>query len=403
MRTVERLLALALVCAPLAAASAAPTPDQGAAVVELIPLERAAWTPKHVLVGLSGVFGSWDYWYADREIEIETVPPDADLGLYYLRRNFQKRFERASAPARVRLPPRADSTTRDAIRIHATANGYLAKDVSFPSGEVPSRVTITLSALPNSLVFLGQTSFRGRTTLTLRTTEQAEVRLAKSSRSDGFSIALTKTALKLERAVSGSGARLKSIDATQIAEDAVIRVETDAPDVEVRSKQSFDPVNSQYVLVFDLMRPGSTAPSDAEIRAQLQSVAFSPSPDCDARYAEALRSRLGDAAIAEALRPSGGVTDLYRREAMLRLGRFREGSVRTEAGETLRTGSSLEMALALQSAATVESYLALLGAFARSEPQPEQTMRSLVAPQLSDSEFAPIYEAVEGARRSCHR
>lgn len=403
MRTVERLLALALVCVPLAAASAAPTPDQGAAVVELIPLERAAWTPKHVLVGLSGVFGSWDYWYADREIEIETVPPDADLGLYYLRRNFQKRFERASAPARVRLPPRADSTTRDAIRIHATANGYLAKDVSFPSGEVPSRVTITLSALPNSLVFLGQTSFRGRTTLTLRTTEQPEVRLAKSSRSDGFSIALTKTALKLERAVSGSGARLKSIDATQIAEDAVVRVETDAPDVEVRSKQSFDPVNSQYVLVFDLMRPGSTAPSDAEIRAQLQSVEFSPSSDCDARYAEALRSRLGDAAIAEALRPSGGVTDLYRREAMLRLGRFREGSVRTEAGETLRTGSSLEMALALQSAATVEGYLALLGALARSEPQPEQTMRSLVAPQLSDSEFAPIYEAVEGARRSCHR
>jgi len=104
-----------------------------------------------------------------------------------------------------------------------------------------------------------------------------------------------------------------------------------------------------------------------------------------------------------ALRPSGGITDLYRREAMLRLGRFREGSVRTEAGETLRTGSSLEMALALQSAATVEGYLALLGALARSEPQPEQTMRSLVAPQLSNSEFAPIYEVVEGARRSCHR
>lgn len=403
MRTADLLLTLVIVCSPLVAVSAAPSPEDGPKVVELIPLERAAWTPKNVLVGLSGVFGSWGYWYGERVIEIETVPPDAELGLYYLRRNFQKRFVRTSAPATVKLPPRADATPKDAIRIHATASGYLAKDVSFASGEVPSRVSITLSALPNSLVFLGQTSFGGRTTITLRTTEQPEVRLSKSSRSDGFTIALTKTALKLDRTVSGSGARLKSIDANQIAEDAVVRVGTDAPDVEVRSKQSFDPVSSNYVLVFDLVRPGTVAPSDAEIRAQLESVYFSPSSVCDARYAEALRSRIGDAAIADALRPSGGVTDLYRREAMFRLGRFREGAVRTDAGETLRTGSSLEMALALQSAATVEGYLALLGALARSESRPADALRSLVAPQLSAEEFAPIYEAVEASRSDCHR
>ena len=356
-----------------------------------------------MFIGLSGAFGGWSYWYGERTVEVETAPPDAELGLYYLRQNFQKRFVRSHAPATVRLPPRVDTTPKDAVRIHVTANGYLAKDVSFASREIASRVTITLSALPNSLVFLGQTSFAGRTTITLRTTEQPEVRLTKSSRNNGFTIALTKTALKLDAPASGSGARLKSLDATQIAEDAVVRVETDAPDVEVRSKQSFDPISSQYVSVFDLVRPGAIAPSEAEIRSRLESVSFTPNTDCDARYAAALRARIGDAAIADALRPSGGITDLYRREAMLRLGRFREGSVKTEAGETLHTGSSLELALALQSAATVEGYLPLLGALARSEQTPADALRSLVAPQLSAADFAPVYDAVEATRAGCHR
>ena len=403
MRTASILLSSLLLCLPLVAVSAAPSVDAVPKVVDLTPADRAAWTPKNALIGLSVALGGWNYWYGERMIQVETVPPDADLGFYYLRQNFQKAFERAQAPVSVRLPIRADTTPKDAVRIHASANGYLAKDVSFASKNVPAVVTITLSALPNSLVFLGQTSFAGRTTLTLRTTEQPEVRLSKSSRSSGFTIALTRTALKLDGTVSGSGARLKSIDATQIGEDAVVRVETDAPDVEVRSKQSFDPVSSQYVSVFDLVRPGTSAPSDAEIRARLESAPFAPSSVCDARYAEALRTGLGDAAIADALRPSGGITDLYRREAMLRLGRFSEGSVRTEVGETLHTGSSLELALALQSAATVEGYLALLGGLARSEPQPADALRSLVAPQLSAAEFAPVYEAAEAARTGCHR
>ncbi len=397
------LFACALLCLPLVAVSAAPPADGVASVVDLIPTERAAWTPKNVLVGLSGVFGGWSYWYAERTMQVETVPPDAVLGLYYLRQNFQKRFERTDAPATVKLPPRADTTAKDAVRVHASANGYLSKDLSFDSRDVPERVTITLSALPNSLVFLGQTSFAGRTTVVLRTTEQPEVRLTKTTRSSGFTIALTRTALKLESTASGSGARLRSIDASQVGEDAIVRIETDSPDTEVRSKQSFDPVSSHYVYTFDLVLPGATAPSDAAIRARLDATPYTPSPACDARYAEPLRAKLGEAAIADALRPSGGITDLYRREAMLRLGRTHSGVVRTTSGESLRTGSALELALALQSAANVEGYLALLGALARSEPEPADALRSLIAPQLSAAEFAPIYDAAEAARASCHR
>ncbi len=403
MKTASLIVAAVLLCAPLVAGSHTQAADPGPQNVDLTPPERAAWTPKNVLVGVSGIFGGYTYWYGDRSFEVQTVPPTSDLGLYYLRKNFQKRFVRASAPAVVKLPPRADTTPKDAVRISVVANGYLSQDVSFDAREVPDRVTITLKALPNSLVFVGQTSFGGRTTLTLRTTEQPELRLSKAARFPGFTISLSKTALKLDGSVSGVGARLRSLEATQVGEDAIVRVETDAPDVEVRSKQSFDPVTSQYVSVFDLVQPGTTAPSDNEIRARLDGVAFTPSKDCDARYAAVLRERLGDATIADALRPSGGISDLYRREAMLRLGRFNEGTVRTEAGETLRTGSPLELALALQSAGTVDGYLALLGALARSEANPADALRSLIAPQMSAGDFAPVYEAAEAARASCHR
>jgi hypothetical protein len=396
------IFASILLAVPLVAASAA-SPENGASsVVELIPKERAAWTPKNVLVGVSGVFGGWNYWYDSRKIQIETSPADAELGLYYLRQNFQVAFERSHAPALVQLPPRADMTKKDNVRFHATANGYLSQDVSFDAKEVPDHVTISLKALPNSLVFLGETSFAGRTTLTLRTTEQPEMRVSKSARLDGFQIALSKTALKLEGKVGAGGGNVRSLDATQLGEDAIVRIETARPDVEVRSKQSFDPVRSQHVSVFELVPAGSRAPSDAEIRARVEQAPFAPGP-CDERFADALREKLGEAALADAFRPSGELSDLYRREAMLRLGRFDSGTVHTTRGEALRTGSSLELALALQSAANVKGYLAILDALARTEPSPEDALRSLIAPELSPAEFAPVYAAAQAARAGCHR
>jgi hypothetical protein len=171
----------------------------------------------------------------------------------------------------------------------------------------------------------------------------------------------------------------------------------------VRSRQSFDAVQQQYVYVFDIVSPGAVAPSDGQIRARLDALAFTPDASCDDRFASALREKLGDAALADAFRPSGELTDTYRREAMLRLGRYQQGTVHTDTGETLRTGSSLELALAMQSAARVKGYLALLGAFARTEPQPADALRTLVAPTLSSGDFAPAYDAAEASRKDCHR
>lgn len=402
MRTARSLLGCAAVVIPLVAGAIFVRAEGAPHEVDLVPNERAAWTPKNMAIGVSSVLGGWKYWYEDRKITIETVPADAELSLYYLRSNFQKKFERAESPATVTLPPRVDMTERDAVKFHAFANGYLAGEQSFDAQKVPDKVVIELHALPNNLVFLGHTELAGRTSVTLRTTEQPEVRLSKNTSLVGFQVALTKTAMKLEDKPPAGGGHVKSLEAVQVGEDAIVRIGTDEGNLEVRSRQSFDPVRQQYAYVFDIVSPGAVAPSDGQIRSQLDGLPFAPSA-CDQHYAAVLREKVGDAELSDAFRPSGELADLYRKEAMMRLGRFKEGTVKTDAGETLHTGSSLELALAMQSAARVDGYLALLGALARSEPQPSNALRSLVAPGRTPADFEPIYDAAENARKDCHR
>src|SRR5512143_3646792 len=125
MRTVPSLLACALLSVPLAAGSASVRAEGTVNQVDLIPAERAAWSPKNLGIGVTSVLGGWSYWYAEREISVETVPANADLRLYYIRSNFQKRFEQSHSPALVKIPPRVDMTYKDAVRFHAIADGYL--------------------------------------------------------------------------------------------------------------------------------------------------------------------------------------------------------------------------------------------------------------------------------------
>ena len=405
MRTGPSLLACVLLGVPLMAGSAAvraESPD-GVNRVDLIPTERAAWSPKNLGIGVTSVLGGWNYWYQEREIQVETVPSNASLKLYYIRSNFQKRFEESHSPALVKLPSRADMTYKDAVKFSAIADGYLAQDMSFDAQKVPDKVVIQLQVLPNSLVALSHAEFGGRTSLVLKTTEQPDVRMSKNTSLRGFQIALTKTAVKLDAKSQKGAGHLTQVDAIQLGEDAIVRVETDAPDLEVRSRQSYDAIQQQYVHVFDIVPPGTAAPTDAQVRARLDSLAWTPDERCDDRFGAVLREKVGDTELADAFRPSGELTDLYRKEAMLRLGRYHEGTVKTDAGETLRTGNPLELALALQSAPRVKSYLALLGALARTEPAPADALRTLVAPTQTSAAFEPTYAAAEATRGDCHR
>ncbi len=96
--------------------------------VELIPDEKAGWSPSNLFSFASGGY------YSDRTLRIETSPPGAKLDLFYVRASFQKRYEQAVAPvivdatqalrrgqARLRHDPRRARRLSDRDRARARA------------------------------------------------------------------------------------------------------------------------------------------------------------------------------------------------------------------------------------------------------------------------------------------
>jgi hypothetical protein len=196
---------------------------------------------------------------------------------------------------------------------------------------------------------------------------------------------------------------LRAVQVTQIGEDLIVRVETIDPEVEVRSKSSYDAIREEHLFVLDLTKAGTTTHTPAQIRRDIARVEFSPSDPCEAKFEGALREVLEPERLARAFRNSGTHAHLYQREAMLARGRLDHGQVRTLEGERFRTGSSLELEVALQSGPRIEGYLALLGAYARSQKEPATVLRSLIAPDLSAAAFEPLHGAAEAERRECRR
>jgi hypothetical protein len=327
-----------------------------------------------LFVGITSLLGGWRYWHGDRYVLISTVPADAEVGLYYIRFNFQKRFERARTPVRVRLPKRANTTGRDVFFVRVVANGFTTEERSYPARKVSGELLIQLAPLPNDLVFFGHTYLAGRTTLLLHTSEEPQFRVSQSRASPGFVLALAKTADKLERRPEVSAGQVQGVDVAQLGEDILISIATRDTEVEVRSKQSYNPIREEYILLLDIMSRGARVP---------------------------VRDGLDPVAVAKAFRPTGGIADVYRREAMLHLGRLDRGTVHTLVGEDLRTGNPIELQLALQTPVTVEGYLGLLEVFALSQDEPSSVLRSLLAPEMSPEEFRPIAAAAEAARKAC--
>ena len=362
-----------------------------------------SWGIRNVGAGFTALLGRYNYWYADRFVTIETVPAESQLQLYYLRSNFQKLFLRVEAPVRAELPARIQTTDKDHVIVRASANGFKTKEATYPSGEMPEKIVLTLSALPNSLSFLGLSAIGGRTSLTLHTSKKADFRVLKSKSFPGFTLSLSETSDTRQAKSAISGGLVELAELSQLGEDLVLRIETDRDDFEVRSKHRFDPIGDEYVYTFDLNREGVRLPGYEQVRAQFAQVRYSPTNRCNVRFEAALRERLEPAEVSRALRPSGTIADLYRREAMKRLGRIDKGTVRTLSGEKLRTGSPIELEMALQAGADVKGYLGLLGAFSRQQPDPALVLRSLVAPDRSADEFAPIYADANEAFATCGR
>jgi hypothetical protein len=398
MRRAALIASLSLLCAVTVVAQTR-EPDK----VKLVPQESVDWGLRNVGAGFTAVFGMYNYWYKDNSVRIETVPADARIQLYYIRSNFQKLFVRAESPVEVQLPPRIQTTPKDVMIVRVAANGFKTRESTFRVGDVPDKLVFQLAALPNSLTFLGHTHLAGRTSLSLRTTKEADFRVIKSRSFPGFTLSLSETADALAGSEPPSGGLVALTEVSQLGEDLVVRIETRGHDFEVRSKHSYDAIRDEHVYTFDMTAKGTRIPSFDQVRRELDGVHYSPSDPCDRTFEAALREQLEAEQIARALRPSGSIADLYRKEAMKRLGRLDRGSVQTLSGETLRTGSPIELEMALQSAGSVNGYLGLLGAFSRTRADPELALRSLIAPELSAGEFGEIYRVAHTAWSSCRR
>ena len=398
-RLLPSLVALTLL-APLPA-TAQDRPDPDLVEIEFIPAEPVDWGIRNVGALITAPFLGWSYWYAPGSVRIETVPAHARLELFYIRANFQKLFRRADPPVRLALPSRIMTTGRDALTVRVAADGYKTHEYTYDVTEVPPQLVLELEPLPNALTFLALTDLANRTTLTFRTDEEPEFRITRAREQPGFTLSLRETANALESHEPLSGGRVKRLEVTPVGEDLLIRIETHGEDSEARSKLGYDPIRKQHVFRLELLDPGARMPSAGSVRRELEAISMLRDDPCLEALARALREGLEEGVIERAHRASGGIADLYRRQAMLRLGRADRGRVRTGSGETLRTGSPLELELALQGAADVKGYLGLLGALARRQPDPETALRSLIAPELRPSEFAPVYARAERARLAC--
>lgn len=274
MRRLTPLVAIALALAPLPLAGQ--TADDEFDVVELIPDDAPSWTPANLFAPVTGFFlgGGPGYWYSPREIEIRTTPPGAVLDLFYVRRNFQKRYEQVDAPVRVILPSRIEATDRDSLTIRALLDGYRQREVQVRIRSRDESVMIDLAPLPNTLIAFSHSAFAGRGSLTFLTKQALTFRLQKGD--DTLGVVLTETAESpgsRESMTGTSSEFVESVQGQQLGEDLMVRVATTeliASDAfETRSRQSRDPIRGLHLFALDFVPRDGGAESIERARAAL--------------------------------------------------------------------------------------------------------------------------------------
>jgi hypothetical protein len=395
------LLALAgLLLAPIAAARTADANE-----VHLIPEDKAAWTPGRLFGFLRPGHN-----YGERTIRVETTPSDAVVDLYYVRAGFQKRYEQAEAPVTVVLPKRSESTDRDTVTIRASAEGWKAKEVTLKVQGKEDEVLLELDPLANTLYAVAHTYFGGRGSLEFHTKEAPQVRLQRGARSIQVALAETARGEALEESFSQVKSPLVGgLGSQQVGDDLLVQVAfakgVGTDDVDLRSRQSQDPISDHYLFSLDVLPRDGGADAVEEARAALARIARSDVTGCARDFDAALREGLDPADLARTLAPSGSFTDPYLRAAMRRLGEVSpEGRVTLLDGTQYAPSNPLELAAAMSEASRAVGYLALLRRFVallEPEAQREVALRSLVAPGLGAAEFSAVLDAARRAERAC--
>jgi hypothetical protein len=387
-------LLLALVPAPAAA--------EPIGTVQLVPDDQANWRPSRLLAWLRPGHN-----YGERAITVETTPPGAKLDLFYIRANFQKRYERAEAPVKVVLPPRVEAGPRDAVNIRAYQEGYRQREVSLRVSSSRDHVHIELDPLPNTLVAVSHVYLAGRASLAFLTKEPLQVRVQE--RDDGFNVILAETARGPEVAAGVDtlrSPRVEKVEALQLGEDLLVQVDAELGEgVELRSRQSRDELRDLHVYSVEMVPADGGVAAVQEARAALAAIGPEDVSGCAAVFDETLREALDPAALARALAPNGTFTDPYLRAAMKRLGEVSAGGrIAMVDGARYDPASGIELAAALSQPADAKGYLALLRAFVRRmEPAPHrtETLRGIVAPEMGTAAFASALARAEAAEARC--
>jgi hypothetical protein len=373
--------------------------------VVLKPDRPASWRPSRIFAFLRPGHN-----YGERSIEIETTPSGATIDLFYIRANFQKRYEQTESPAKVILPHRAEAGPRDAVTIRAFAEGYRQKEVSLRVASSQDKVLIELDALPNSLVAVSHTYFAGRASLAFLTEEPLTVRI--QNQGPGFNVILAETARGPELGDSLDGIRSPLIDAVeslQLGEDLLVRVKTPPgeKDIQLRARQSREDLRDLYVYSVDMIPAGGGVELVARARQTLAGIGAEDVSGCAATFDASLRGALDPASLSRALAPKGAFTDPYLRAAMKRLGEVSPGRrIAMIDGSTFNSANPIELAAAMSQPAEARGYLALLRTFVNRFEGGEyggETLRSLLAPEIGATRFNRILEEAEAAERSCRR
>ena len=392
------LVAAATVGGALAANAALQT-------VRLVPDDRASWRASNLFSFLRPGHN-----FGARYIDVTTTPPNATLDLFYVRSNFQKRYEQASAPVRVELPKRSEAGPRDAVNIRAFLDGHRQREVSVRVASSQTSVHIDLDPLPNRLEGAAYTYFAGRAALTFLTKEAPTVRVQEQE--GGFRVILSETALEPDVDFAGVRSPLvEKVEALQLGEDLLVRVKLpasvqvgrDAP-WQLRSRQARDELRNLYVYSVELVPTDGGAAAVARARGALASITAADVSGCAGRYDAVLRDRLDEAALARALSPRGSFTDPYLRAAMKRLGEVQGGRIALLDGSSFDAGNPIELTAAQSQPGDAVGYLALLRSFVAKLESPDQqraTLRGIVAPEIDAARFDAVVEDAERAERQC--
>lgn len=380
-----------------------------AEVIDMTPDDAIGWSLRNVAAPIGSIFqGGLGYWYSERSIEIDTTPSGGFVDLFYVRRNFQKRFEQAQAPVTVLLPPRIKAGPRDALVVRAFQEGYRQQSVTVPVKSRETELVINLEPLPNRLVGVSHRYFAGRTSLVFLTEESPTFRV--QDKSNGFGLILSETAQSAEAAAALSGIKssmIESATSRQVGEDFLVTVRFAGDgDAELRSRLDHDPARGLYAFRLDLLPEKGRGESIAAAQAALARLRGTDIAGCNGVFDEVLRAELDRGGLSRALTPKGAFTDPYLRAAMRRLGEVSpdDGRVKFDGGVVYRPTVPIELEVSLSQAAEARGFLALLRAFVRELEGPEhrrETLRSLIAPEIDPQSFDVVMDKVEQSEREC--